>query len=194
MTHASFGADNNQRLEFLGDSVVSCAVAADLYDRFPGLPEGQLTQLLSGLVREETLAEIGRNLGLGELLRVGSHAQVTDAVLADAVEAVFGAVFCDQGYDAAREAILRIFAERLSRLSPHSLRKDAKSELQELLQGRGLKPPRYEAIERRGPGHSPSFSVQCSVPELGFESTGTGTSQQRAQQEAAKAMLELLGK
>jgi ribonuclease-3 len=174
--------------------VLSCAIAAELYRRFPALPEGSLTQLLSGLVREETLAQVGRNLELARLLRIGAHVQITDAVLADAVEAMFGAVFCDAGYEAVRAAILRIFTERLSRLGVEGLRKDAKSELQELLQSRGQKPPQYEVAGKQGEGHRLKWQVKCVVAASGLESAGSGSSLQRAQQEAARAMLELLRK
>ena len=199
LTHRSRSADNYERLEFLGDGVLGCAVADELYARFPQLPEGKLTRLRASLVREERLAEVARELGLGEFLRLGegelaAGPEPRPSILADALEAVLGAVFLDAGYDAARRAVLAAFGPHIDRLDPERPAKDAKTRLQELLQAgrRGL--PQYRVISVHGQAHRQSFEVECFVSELDLRATGTGTSRQRAEQQAAKAMLEALEK
>jgi ribonuclease-3 len=192
LTHRSFGASNNERLEFLGDGVLGCAVAHELYARFPRLTEGKMTLLRAGLVREEALAEVGRSLGLEPLLRVGSNASVNRAILADAVEAVFGALFLDAGYPAARAAVLSAFASLFATLDPDASAKDAKTQLQEVLQSKDQPPPDYQLIEEAGPAHQRSFKVECLVG--GMRALGQGTSKKAAEQQAAQAMLDKLGR
>lgn len=193
LTHRSHGADNNERLEFLGDGVLGCAVADELYARFPQLPEGKLTRLRANLVREESLAAVGERIGLAEHLHLG-NVKVQPSLLADAVEAVLGAVFLDGGYDAARKAVVAVLGPQLEALDPEQLAKDAKTELQEIMNQRRKKLPEYRVVATRGEAHRRSFDVECVLADLGLSSTGTGTSLQRAQQDAARRMLERLGR
>lgn len=199
LTHRSRGADNYERLEFLGDGVLGCAVADELYARFPHLSEGKLTRLRASLVREETLAEVGKTLGIDGCLRLGegelaAGPEPRPSILADALEAVLGAVFLDGGYAAARSAVLAAFGPHIERLDPERPAKDAKTRLQELLQAQHRPLPQYRVIGVQGEAHRQSFEVQCSVDGLDVKATGTGTSRQRAEQQAAKAMLEVLEK
>jgi ribonuclease-3 len=189
LTHRSHGQENNERLEFLGDGVLGCAVADELYARFPGLPEGKLTRLRAGLVREEALAEVGGRLGLRPLLRVDPGTPVTASILADAVEALFGAIFLDAGYAAARAVVLAAFGPLLDGLDAAGPAKDAKTELQEALQARRQRLPEYRIVAVTGAAHQQSFEVECALPELGLSTAGNGTSRQRAEQRAAQAML-----
>jgi ribonuclease-3 len=197
LTHRSRGADNNERLEFLGDGVLGCAVADELYARFPQLSEGKLTRLRASLVREEALAEVAKSLGIGEFLRLGegelaAGPEPRPSILADALEALLGAVFLDGGYEAARKTVLAAFAPLIDRLDPERPAKDAKTRLQETLQARHRRLPQYRVVALQGEAHRQSFEVECSVAELGLTATGTGTSRQRAEQQAAKALLEKL--
>ena len=199
LTHRSRGAENYERLEFLGDGVLGCAVADELYARFPQLSEGKLTRLRASLVREEALEEVARALGLAEHLRLGegelaAGPEPRPSILADAVEAVIGAVFLDGGYDVARKAVLAAFAPLIERLDPDRPAKDAKTRLQETLQARHRRLPQYRVVGVQGEAHKQSFEVECYVSELDLRVTGTGTSRQRAEQQAAKAMLEKLEK
>lgn len=196
LTHRSHGPDNNERLEFLGDGVLGCAVAETLYERFPGLPEGKLTQLRASLVRMETLAEIGARLEVDGLLRAGlpPNTSVTESIVADAVEALFGAVFVDAGYAGARKAVERAFEPLLAALDPLSVIKDAKTQLQELLQARRCNPPEYRVVSTLGEAHQRTFEVECAVPALALATAGSGRSRRAAEQQAAKAMLERLSR
>jgi ribonuclease-3 len=197
LTHRSRGAENYERLEFLGDGVLGCAVADELYARFPQLSEGKLTRLRASLVREEALAEVAKTLGVAEFLRLGegelaAGPEARPSILADAVEAILGAVFLDGGYDAARKAVLSAFGPLIDRLDPDRPAKDAKTRLQEILQARHRRLPLYRVVAVQGEAHRQSFEVECSVAELNLTATGTGTSRQRAEQQAAKALLEKL--
>jgi ribonuclease-3 len=199
LTHRSRGADNYERLEFLGDGVLGCAVADELYGRFPQLSEGKLTRLRASLVREETLAQVGKELGVEAFLRLGegelaAGPEPRPSILADALEAVLGAVFLDGGYPAARKAVLAAFGPHIDRLDPDLPAKDAKTRLQELLQARHRGLPQYRVVSVQGEAHRQSFEVECSVKGVEHTATGTGTSRQRAEQQAAKAMLERLEK
>jgi len=189
LTHRSHGPENNERLEFLGDGVLGCAVAEALYGRFPGLPEGKLTQLRASLVRKEALAGIGARLELAGLLRA-SGAAITESIVADALEAIFGAVFLDAGYPAARKAVERAFEPLLSALDPLSVTKDAKTQLQ----GRHVSPPEYRVVSTLGEAHARTFEVECVVPALELATRGGGRSRRAAEQQAAKTMLEKLAK
>jgi ribonuclease-3 len=164
-------------------------MADELYARFPQLSEGKLTQLRASLVREESLARVARELGLAQMVRAGP-APIPDSVLADALEAVFGAIFLDGGYPAARRAVVRALGALLAQLDPGNVEKDAKTSLQELLHSRGQQPPAYRVITTHGAPHQRSFDVECAVGEL--TTMGCGSSRQRAEQEAAAAMLEKL--
>jgi ribonuclease-3 len=175
--------------------VLGCAVAAELYERFPRLSEGKLTRLRASLVREEALAELARELGLAPLVRLGegelaAAAEPRPSILADALEAVFGAVLIDAGYDPARKAVLAAFGARLDRLDPERAAKDAKTELQEMLQAARRPLPLYHVTSVQGAAHRQSFEVECVVEDMSAK--GTGSSRQKAEQEAARAMLEKL--
>lgn len=192
LTHASWGAENNERLEFLGDGVLGCAIADELYARFPGLAEGRLSRLRESLVRQEALVGVAASLGLADHLRLAARQKVTPSVLADGVEALFGAIFLDGGYDAARRAALRAFGPLLEQLDLGKNAKDAKSQLQEMMHSRRKGLPEYRVVAALGEAHKRSFEVQCVLADLGVSTTGSGTSLQRAQQEAARRMLERL--
>jgi ribonuclease-3 len=192
LTHRSHGTQNNERLEFLGDGVLGCAVADELFARYPQLSEGQLTRLRASLVRKEALAEVAAELRLAECLRMGGAAGValTPSVLADAVEALFGAIFIDAGYPAAKASVARAFGFLLERLDPQRVPKDAKTRLQEMLQAKREPLPEYRVVATRGEAHSRLFEVECEVK--GRRAHGSGTSLQRAEQAAAEALLEQL--
>lgn len=195
LTHRSHGAAHNERLEFLGDSLLGCVIAEELYRRFPQLSEGKLTRLRASLVRADALAELARELELAPLVRLGegelaASAEPRPSILADALEALFGAVLLDGGYPAARDAVLAAFATRLERLDPERAAKDAKTELQEKLQAARRPLPVYRLVSVQGAAHRQSFEVECNAGEV--SARGSGSSRQRAEQEAARALLERL--
>lgn len=199
LTHRSYGATHNERLEFLGDSILNCVIAQALYERFLEVREGDLSRLRANLVRQETLAAIAQRLGLGEQLRLGegelkSGGFRRPSILADGLEALFGAVFIDGGFERARETVLRLFDPYLSNLDPQHSGKDAKTSLQEFLQGRRLALPQYQLSATRGEAHAQEFEVECLIPELGISTTGCGPSRRAAEQEAAKRALEQTGR
>jgi ribonuclease-3 len=169
--------------------VLGCVVADELYARFPQIPEGKLSQLRAGLVREESLAEVARALGLAGHVRA---ATMKDSLLADSLEAVFGAIFLDGGYAAARRAVVQALGPLLESIDPGKVEKDPKTRLQELMHARGRALPEYRVVATHGAPHERSFEVECIIEEL--RSRGTGTSRQRAEQEAARAMLDDLAK
>lgn len=194
LTHRSFASNNNEQLEFLGDSVLDCAISANLLLRFPGLKEGELSRLRANLVRQETLAEIALGLELGRFLRLGegevkSGGDRRPSILADALEALIGAIFLDAGFDAARSAIEHLFGPALAGIDPNQPGKDPKTALQEILQGRHLPLPRYRLLATRGEAHAQEFEVECEVPELGVRSKGIGASRRIAEQQAAQRAL-----
>ena len=198
LTHRSFGAVHNERLEFLGDSVLNCVIAQALYERFSEVREGDLSRLRANLVRQETLAEIAQRLGLGEQLRLGegelkSGGFRRPSILADALEALFGAVFVDGGFGQARKTILMLYEPFLAHLDPRHSGKDAKTALQEFLQGRRLALPQYHLRATRGEAHSQEFEVECLIAELGISTLGRGPSRRAAEQEAARRAFELTG-
>jgi len=162
-------------------------MAEEVYTRYPALREGELHRLQESLVREEALAEVARQIALEQLLELP---MVRASTLADTMEAIFGAVFLDGGYPAAKDAVLRVFTPMLDRLDPARLDKDAKSRLQEIVQARFRSVPGYRIVRSAGAAHEKLFEVECSVPELKMTATGTGSSRQRAEQEAAKALLQ----
>ena len=197
LTHRSYGSPHNERLEFLGDGVLDCAVAEELYLRFPGFAEGELSRLRASLVREAALAEIARGIGLAEFLRLGegeiaSGGARRPSILADTLEAIFGAAFLDGGYDAARAVVRHALGGALERLDAGSTVKDPKTRLQETLQGRRRRLPRYRVTATRGAAHTQTFEVECIVEELGIAATGSGASRRAAEQQAAENMLKLL--
>ncbi|MGH8703934.1 MAG: ribonuclease III [Burkholderiales bacterium] len=197
LTHRSFGSPHNERLEFLGDGVLDCVIAEELYARFPALPEGELTRLRASLVREAALADVARSLGLSEFLRLGegeiaSGGAARASILADSLEALYGAVFLDAGYEAACAAVRRTFGDALESLDPLAPAKDAKTRLQELLQGRRHKLPQYRVVSTRGAAHKQTFEVECLAEGLGLRATGSGKSRRDAEQAAAEKLLGLL--
>ena len=197
LTHRSFGADHNERLEFLGDAVLSMAVSSLLYERFAGSDEGDLTRVRAHLVREDSLHRAALALGLPDVLRLsdgearGGGAQ-RPSILADALEAVLGATFLDGGVGAAGQLVRRLFGELIDSSEADSWRKDAKTELQEWLQARKLPVPAYRIVATRGQAHAQTFDVECAVPALALAEMGEGRSRRAAEQEAARAMLARL--
>lgn len=196
LTHRSFSAAHNERLEFLGDSVVNCVVALELYQKFPQLAEGELSRLRASLVNQQSLAAIAQRLDLGEQLRLGegelkSGGARRPSILADAAEAVIGAAFMDGGFTAARAVVKTIFGSALDVIDPATLGKDPKTLLQEYLQARKMALPQYAVVATRGEAHEQQFQVECLVPELGVRSQGEGTSRRSAEQEAARQAYEL---
>lgn len=192
LTHRSFGTPNNERLEFIGDAVLNCVVGAALYERFPALPEGDLSRARAGLVNKDTLARVARSLRLGRDIRLGdgeakSGGFERPSILADTLEAVFGAVFVDGGFEAARDAIVRCYADVLSDANPESLAKDPKTRLQEWLQARRWPVPEYVVTGTRGEPHDQMFIVECRIPALKIVAVGEGTSRRAAEQAAAEA-------
>jgi ribonuclease-3 len=190
LTHRSHGSTHNERLEFVGDAVLDCVVAAVLFDRYAHLSEGELSRLRSNLVNQDTLARIAGGIGLGQVLRLGegelrSGGAARPSILADALEAVFGAVFVDGGFDAARAAIEGVYAAELAGLDPAAEAKDPKTRLQEWLQARRLPVPEYTVVAVTGEAHLQSFEVECRVPTLGIAVAGTGSSRRAAEQSAA---------
>ncbi len=197
LTHRSAGGAQNERLEFLGDAVLGLVIARRLYDLKPDAQEGELSRFRACLVRRDTLAALARELKLGEQLllgpgeaRAGGHQR--DSVLADALEAVFGAVLLDSDFDTVQRVVLGLFESRIKTLPPAEQLIDAKTALQELLQARGLPPPAYALQEVTGAAHAQTFSALCTVDEFEKETVGTGSSRRKAEQAAAAKMLEWL--
>jgi ribonuclease III len=195
LTHRSHSAAHNERLEFLGDSVVNCAVALALYRKFPELTEGELSRLRASLVSQPSLAAIAKRHDFGAYLRLGegevkSGGARRPSMIADAVEAVVGAAFLDGGFDAANTVVEALFGEALKNIDPRSSAKDAKTRLQEYLQSRRLQLPRYTVTAIRGEAHEQMFEIECEVSELGIRSHGEGTSRRSAEQDAARAAYE----
>lgn len=198
LTHRSHSSPHNERLEFLGDSVLNCTVATLLYQRFPNVKEGDLSRLRASLVRQETLAEIGEKLALGDVLRLGegelkSGGFRRPSIIADALEALFGAIYLDAGFDAAQRVIGELYRLRLEEIDPTKAGKDAKTSLQEYLQARRLPVPIYTLKATHGDAHAQQFSVSCSIPSLQIETHGNGPSRRAAEQQAAQAVLDGLG-
>jgi ribonuclease-3 len=196
LTHRSYGASNNERLEFVGDAVLNCVIGVSLYERFPALPEGDLSRMRASLVNQETLARVARGLMLGAEIKVGegelrSGGPDRASILADTMEAVFGAVFLDGGFDAAREVIVDCYGDVLARVDPAVLGKDPKTRLQEWLQARRLPVPEYVVVGTTGEAHAQTFEVECRIPALGITVAGHGTSRRSAEQAAAERAGEL---
>ena len=196
LTHRSFGAEHNERLEFLGDAVLNL-VSELLYQRFSGSDEGDLTRVRAHLVREESLHRAALGLGLPQVVRLsdgearGGGAQRA-SILADALEALIGATFIDSGFDAAHQVVRRLFGELIDSTETDSWSKDAKTELQEWLQARRLAVPSYRIAATRGQAHAQTFEVECMVASLALAEHGEGRSRRAAEQQAARRMLELL--
>jgi ribonuclease III len=197
LTHRSFGADHNERLEFLGDAVLSLVISGLLFERFAGSDEGDLTRVRAHLVREESLHRVALQLALPDVLRLGEGearggGAQRASILADALEALIGATFLDGGFDAARTVVDGLFGEIIATTDVASWSKDAKTELQEWLQARRLPVPTYRIAATRGQAHAQTFEVECTVPALNLIEQGVGRSRRVAEQEAARRMLDAL--
>ena len=197
LTHRSHGSEHNERLEFLGDAVLSLAVSALLFERFAGSDEGDLTRVRAHLVREDSLHRVALELELPELLRLSEGearggGALRVSILADALEAVIGAIYVDGGFEPAREAVRRLFGELIDTSDTEHWSKDAKTELQEWLQARRLAVPAYRIAATRGQAHAQTFEVECEVAALALTATGEGRSRRAGEQEAARAMLDRL--
>jgi ribonuclease-3 len=194
LTHRSVAGANNERLEFLGDAVLNLLIAEHLFGAFPAASEGDLSRLRSRLVSGESLAEVAAELGLGDALYLGSGELKTGgfrrkSILADALEALCGAIFLDGGMEAARHAIVTLFAARIAALPEPASLKDAKTRLQELLQAQGLPLPTYVMERVEGEPHAHTFWVRCEVPALARRAQGSGATRRRAEQQAAERVL-----
>ena len=199
LTHRSFAADHNERLEFLGDAVLSLSVADMLYERLRQLPEGDLSRVRANLVKQDSLHQLALELGIPPVLRLGegevrSGGQKRPSILADALEAVIGAVYLDGGYDTARGLVQRLFKGVEINPTMAAIGKDAKTELQEWAQGRRMKLPLYRVVGTLGAAHQQSFDVECEIVELGLSERGIGGSRRAGEQAAAAAMLQTLAK
>ena len=197
LTHRSFSSDHNERIEFLGDSVLNLAVAGLLYERLQELPEGDLSRARANLVKQETLHHIAVNLGLPDLLRLGegelkSGGQKRPSILADALEAVIGAVFLDAGYESAATLVRRLFKAVQINSQMQAIGKDPKTELQEWLQGRKMNLPIYRVVGTQGAAHQQTFDVECEIIEYRRAERGIGASRRSGEQAAAVAMLAYL--
>lgn len=194
LTHRSAARAHNERLEFLGDAVLNLSIAEHLFRTHPQADEGDLSRLRAWLVSSPPLAQTAAQIGLGEVLRLGSGELKTggyrrESILADALEALFGAVYLDAGLDTAQRVIFTLFAERMAHLPDTDELKDSKTRLQEYLQSRGLPLPAYEVVRTEGEIHAQTFWVRCEVGTLGLQATGQGLSRRRAEQEAAAVLL-----
>lgn len=198
LRHRSAGTPHNERLEFLGDGILGCVIAMELFARFPQADEGSLTRARAELVRESALAEVATGLSLGQFLTMGSGEMKAGghrraSILADAMEAVIGAVYLDSDFATARAFILHYWEPLLSVLPPpRKIQKDAKTRLQELLQGRGFNLPHYEMERESGEDHARVFHVVCRIPSFDIETRGDGTSRRGAEQVAADMALTRL--
>ena len=194
LTHRSFSSDHNERIEFLGDSVLNLAVAGLLYEQLGGLPEGDLSRVRANLVKQDTLHQVAVALGLPELLRLGegeakSGGQKRPSILADALEAVIGAVYLDAGFDSAAALVRRLFRDVEINAQMPAIGKDPKTELQEWLQGRKMKLPIYRVVGTQGAAHKQTFDVECEIAEYRRAERGIGGSRRAGEQAAATAML-----
>jgi ribonuclease-3 len=200
LTHRSYGSPHNERLEFLGDSLLNCVIAAALFERFPGHREGELSRLRAGLVRQESLFRIAQNLALGDCLRLGEGEMKSGgfrrpSILADALEAVFGAIYLDAGFAAVQAVICKLYREPLDSIDPTDIGKDPKTALQEYLQARRIDLPLYRVVETRGDAHDQSFEIECAISALALRCRGFGSSRRAAEQEAARlAMTEIVSR
>ena len=194
VTHRSFSSDHNERLEFLGDSVLSLAVSSLLYDRLRDLPEGDLSRIRANLVKQDTLHRLALELGLSSVIRLGegearSGGQKRPSILADVLEALIGAVYLDAGYSTAEALVHRLFQAVEINPTMQAIGKDPKTELQEWLQGRKMKLPGYRVVGTLGAAHKQTFDVECEITELGATERGIGGSRRAGEQAAAAAML-----
>lgn len=199
LTHRSYSrASNNERLEFLGDSILNLIISNDIYRRFDSASEGKLTRIRASLVKQETLAEVARDISLGDHIRLGggelkSGSYRRDAILSDALEALIAAIYLDSDYDQAELVVLRLFEQRLQSVNVTDTMKDPKTQLQEYLQGQQKELPGYELSQTSGKSHEPVFTVSCRLDDLKLSSLGKGSSRKKAEQQAARKILDKLG-
>lgn len=197
LTHRSHSSPNNERLEFLGDSILDAVIARELYERFPHLPEGELSRLRANLVRQQSLHELALTLSLGSHLRLGdgelkNGGNARPSILADAMEALFGAVWLDAGFERASQVIVHLYRGMLDGIESGGASKDAKTRLQEYLQGRHLPLPKYLLAATAGEAHAQLFTVVCEVGAMKLKTEGCGGSRRAAEQSAAEKALEKL--
>jgi len=196
LTHRSHSSLHNERLEFLGDSILNCVVASVLYERFTTLTEGDLSRLRANLVKQQALYEIAQKLELSQFLRLGegelkSGGFRRPSILADTLEALLGAIFLDSGFEAARGVIRAFYIPLLDTVDPRTLGKDAKTLLQEFLQSKKISLPTYNVVATHGAAHSQEFEIECLVPKLGIQVFGRGGSRRAGEQAAARLALEV---
>ncbi len=199
LTHRSFGQPNNERFEFLGDSILNCVIAIALFERFGELREGELSRVRASLVRQDALHRIALDLDLGDCLRLGegelkSGGSRRPSILADAVEALFAAVFLDAGFAAAKAVVDRLYVPLLAEVDPLKPSKDPKTALQEWLQGRRIPVPTYSMVQVIGEAHAQEFEVACEIPKLGVRTLGRGPSRRIAEQQSAELALAAVRK
>jgi ribonuclease-3 len=197
LTHRSHSTAHNERLEFLGDSVLNCSIAKYLFDTYPELPEGDLSRLRSNLVNQQTLATLAEKLNLGEQLLLGegerkSAGHRRPSILADSLEALFGAVLLDADFETAEKVVLGLYVPYIAQTDLQALGKDAKTLLQEFLQGRKLALPQYNVVEIKGEAHAQTFVVSCEIAQLGLNTRGEGASRRIAEQIAAERAYQLI--
>lgn len=196
LTHRSLGFPNNERFEFLGDSVLNCAVSTLLFKRFPSLPEGDLTRLRANFVNQQALHRLASTLSIGELILLGegerkSGGHHRPSILANAVEAIIGAIYLESGFTAVEQVIVALYEPLIRQLDPDTSGKDSKTLLQEYLQSRKIALPEYNVLLAQGDPHAQIFHVECVIPGFSIRTRGEGTSRRRAEQEAARQAYEL---
>ena len=197
LTHRSFNAQHNERLEFLGDSILSFIVAQELYQRFPKIDEGDLSRLRAQLVKESSLSSIATAMGLGDFIQLGegelkSAGWRRPSILADTLEAIIGAIYLDAGIEPAHQFVLRFFEKQLNEIDPKLIQKDAKTLLQELLQSQKSDLPIYTVVSIEGEAHSQSFTIECIIKKSNIKTQGIGQSRRIAEQEAASKAYQLM--
>ena len=197
LTHRSFNAQHNERLEFLGDSILSFLIAQELYQRFPKIDEGDLSRLRAQLVKESSLSSIATSMGLGDFIQLGegelkSAGWRRPSILADTLEAIIGAIYLDAGIEPAHQFVLRFFEKQLNEIDPKLIQKDAKTLLQELLQSQKSDLPIYTVVTIEGEAHSQSFTIECIIKKSNIKTQGIGQSRRIAEQEAASKAYQLM--
>jgi ribonuclease-3 len=195
LTHRSFDSENNERLEFLGDSILNFTIAELLFKKFPNLPEGDLSRLRASLVKSNSLSHVAVKIGIGDFILLGEGEMKSagwrrPSILADVIEAIIGAIYLDGGLIPAQDFITRNFMEFLTDIDPRKIAKDSKTELQELLQSKKLLLPKYEIVDIKGEAHAQEFTVKCSIQQLDMSTEGSGPSRRAAEQEAASYAIE----
>ena len=197
LTHRSFSSQHNERLEFLGDSVLSFLIANELYTRFPRIDEGDLSRLRAQLVKESSLSHIALSIGLGDFIRLGegelkSAGWRRPSILADTFESIIGAIYLDGGIESAQQFVLRFFDMQLNEIDPKLIQKDAKTLLQELLQSKKSDLPIYTVVSIEGEAHSQTFTIECLIKKSNIKTQGVGNSRRIAEQEAASKAYQLM--